>query len=110
VQVVYGGLKLKWRQLPRRPVRVKRPIVKARRVAVKSLAASIRAGAPLNGAKAIAESTLTAIVGRESAYSGRTVEWDEVLNSSTKLGPAKYEFGSLPFPEVPTPGKYSGLG
>jgi predicted dehydrogenase len=71
------------------------------------LIASIRAGAPLNEAKAIAESTLTAIMGRESAYSGRTVEWDALLNSNTKLGPPKYEFGSLPFPEVAIPGKYA---
>jgi len=71
------------------------------------LIASIRAGAPLNEAKAIAESTLTAIMGRESAYSGRAVEWDTLLNSTTKLGPEKYEFGNLPFPEVAIPGKYS---
>jgi len=71
------------------------------------LIASIRAGAPLNEAKAIAESTLTAIMGRESAYSGRTVEWDALLNSNTKLGPPKYEFGGLPFPEVAIPGKYA---
>ena len=71
------------------------------------LIASIRAGAPLNEAKAIAESTLTAIMGRESAYSGRTIEWDALLNSNTKLGPPKYEFGSLPFPEVAIPGKYA---
>jgi predicted dehydrogenase len=71
------------------------------------LIASIRAGVPLNEAKAIAESTLTGIMGRESAYSGRTVEWDALLNSNLKLGPPKYEFGSLPFPEVAIPGKYS---
>src|SRR5437764_2331082 len=62
------------------------------------LIASIRAGAPLNEARAIAESTLTAIMGRQSAYLGRSVEWDEALNAPTKLGPQKYEFGSLPFP------------
>jgi len=71
------------------------------------LIASIRAGAPLNEAKAVAESTFTAIMGRESAYSGRTVEWDALLNSPAKLGPPKYEFGTLPFPEVAIPGKYS---
>ena len=37
---------------------------------------SIRQGQPLNEAKAVAESTLTGIMGRESAYCGRTVEWD----------------------------------
>jgi predicted dehydrogenase len=72
----------------------------------RDLIESIRAGTPLNEAKAIAESTLTGILGRESAYAGRSVEWDEALNSKTRLGPDKYEMGSLPFPEVPIPGQY----
>ncbi|MGH7971965.1 MAG: Gfo/Idh/MocA family protein [Limisphaerales bacterium] len=67
---------------------------------------SIRSGNPLNEAKAVAESTLTGIMGRESAYSGRSVTWDEVLNSQTRLGPDKYEMGSLPFPDVAVPGQY----
>jgi len=67
---------------------------------------SIRAGKPLNEAKTVAESTLTGIIGRESAYSGRSVEWDEMLNSTKRLGPASYEMGSLPFPEVAMPGQY----
>jgi predicted dehydrogenase len=69
------------------------------------LIVSIRAGEPLNEAKAVAESTLTGIMGRESAYTGRTVEWDAILNSTTKLGPKAYEFGPLPFPEVAIPGR-----
>ncbi len=70
------------------------------------LIASIRAGTPLNEAQAVAESTLTGIMGRESAYSGRAIEWEQALNSPTRLGPAKYEMGDLPFPEVPIPGQY----
>ncbi len=70
------------------------------------LIASIRAGQPLNAAKAVAESTLTGIMGREAAYSGQTIEWEEALNSKTRLGPDKYEFGPLPFPAVPMPGQY----
>jgi predicted dehydrogenase len=70
------------------------------------LIASIRAGKPLNEAQAVAESTLTGIIGRESAYSGQSVEWDAALNSNTRLGPDKYEFGSLPFPDVAIPGQY----
>jgi predicted dehydrogenase len=70
------------------------------------LIASIRAGAPLNEARHVAESTLTGIIGRESAYSGQSVEWDTAMNSNLRLGPEKYEFGSLPFPEVAIPGKY----
>jgi predicted dehydrogenase len=70
------------------------------------LIASIRAGKPLNEAKAVAESTLMAIMGRESAYSGQSVEWDKAFNSNTRLGPDKYEFGNLPFPDVAIPGRY----
>jgi len=49
-------------------------------------------------------------MGRESAYLGRSVEWDEVLNSARKLGPQKYEFGGLPFPDVAIPGKNATQG
>lgn len=67
---------------------------------------SIRAGKPLNEAQQTAEATLMAIMGRESAYSGQIVEWDQMLNSNKRLGPEKYEFGPLPFPEVAIPGQY----
>ena len=40
------------------------------------LIASIRAGKPLNEAKRVAESTLTAIMGRMSAYTGKVVSWE----------------------------------
>lgn len=70
------------------------------------LIASIRAGQPLNAAKAVAETTLTGIMGREAAYSGQTIEWEDALNSKTRLGPEKYEFGPLPFPPVPMPGDH----
>jgi predicted dehydrogenase len=70
------------------------------------LMAGIRAGKPINEAQSIAESTLTGIMGRESAYTGRIVEWEQVLNSQTRLGPPTYEFGPLPFPAVAIPGEY----
>jgi len=67
---------------------------------------SIRCGKPLNEARTVAESTLTGIMGRESAYAGRSVEWDEVMKSKTHFGPEKYEMGDVPFPEVAMPGQY----
>lgn len=70
------------------------------------LIASIRAGKPINAAQAVAETTLTGIMGREAAYSGQTIEWDEACKSSMKLGPAEYSFGPLPFPAVAAPGQY----
>lgn len=42
---------------------------------------------PLNETKNVTDSTLTAIMGREAAYSGASVEWDQILNSTWKYGP-----------------------
>jgi predicted dehydrogenase len=68
--------------------------------------ASIREGRALNEARQVAESTLTAIMGRETAYSGKMLEWDDALNSKQDLSPAKLELGPLPMPPVAMPGKY----
>ncbi len=38
--------------------------------------------------------------------SSESVEWEQALNSRTRLGPEKYEFGALPFPKVAIPGEY----
>ncbi len=43
---------------------------------------SIRDGRPLNEGRRIAESTLTAIMGRMSAYTGRELSWEWALKSS----------------------------
>jgi len=71
-----------------------------------NLIRSIRAGQPLNEARSLAESTLTGIMGRESAYTGQVIEWDAALNSKLDLSPARYAMGELPFPEVPQPGRH----
>jgi predicted dehydrogenase len=73
------------------------------------LIASIRAGNPLNEAQAVAESTMTAIIGREAVYSGKAIEWDAAMKSTKRLGPEKYEFGPYPTPEVALPGRYRFL-
>jgi predicted dehydrogenase len=67
---------------------------------------SIRTGQPINEAKQLAESTLTVIMGRESAYSGQFVEWEDALNSQQDLTPPKYELGTVPVAPVPIPGQY----
>jgi len=70
------------------------------------LIASIRAGKPLNEGKRVAESTLCAIIGRMSAYTGRAISWDWAMNASKlDLSPAKYEFGPNPVDPVAVPGK-----
>ncbi len=70
------------------------------------LIASVRAGKPLNELKTVAESTLTAIMGRMSAYTGQAITWDMALNSKQNTYPEGLTLDmSLPEPEVPTPGK-----
>jgi predicted dehydrogenase len=68
------------------------------------LFAAIRAGRPVHEARAVAESTLTAVMGRMATYTGRVVTWDEAL-ASPRLGPETYELGPLPTPPVPMPGR-----
>lgn len=70
------------------------------------LIASIKAGKPLNEGRRVAESTLTAIMGRMSAYTGRSLSWDWVMKASKlDLSPPKYEMGDLPIAPVPVPGE-----
>lgn len=67
---------------------------------------SIRDGKPLNEGRRIAESTLTAIMGRMSAYTGRELSWKWVMNSSKlDLTPANYDMGSVVLNPVPVPGQ-----
>jgi predicted dehydrogenase len=75
--------------------------------------ASIRAGEPINDTDRAARSTMTSILGRMAAHSGKVVEWNEALNSHRSLVPAHLTFDSDPpvrpdadgnYP-VPVPGK-----
>jgi myo-inositol 2-dehydrogenase / D-chiro-inositol 1-dehydrogenase len=67
---------------------------------------SIMDGKPLNEGKQVAESTLTAIIGRMAAYTGQTVSFNKTLNSSKlDLTPAKYEFGPNAINPIPVPGE-----
>jgi predicted dehydrogenase len=67
----------------------------------------IRANKPLNQAVETAISCITAIMGRESAYTGNEVTYDQVFNSEVNLLPAKLELGAydLKAYTVPVPGK-----
>ena len=64
-------------------------------------------GKPLNEGKQVAYSTLTAIMGRESAYTGREIKWDQALNGTLDTFPKDLTLQSeLPEPPVPMPDKY----
>jgi len=61
-----------------------------------NLVTAIRTGNTVNDAEAQVNSTLITIMGRMSAYSGKDVTWEEVMNSDLYLGPTTYAFGPVP--------------
>ena len=64
---------------------------------------SIRAGKPLNEGQQIAESTLTAIGARMSAYTGRSFSWKWLLNASKlDIVPKKLKPGAGVFNPIAT--------
>jgi predicted dehydrogenase len=70
------------------------------------LIAGLRSGKLPNEARRIAESTMCAILGRMSAYTGRAISWEWAMNSSKlDLTPPKFEFGPVPVEPVAIPGK-----
>lgn len=73
-----------------------------------NLVTAIRTGNTINDGEDQAYSTLTAIMGRMAAYTGKDITWDEVLNSDLYLGPKVYDMGPVegiietpPSPGVP---------
>ena len=69
------------------------------------LVAAIRTNQPINEAENVAVSTLTAIMGRISAYTGKMITWEEMMNSDLKLGPDVYVMGPMDMtPHIPVPG------
>ncbi|MCH7687069.1 MAG: Gfo/Idh/MocA family oxidoreductase [Planctomycetes bacterium] len=66
--------------------------------------AAIRAGKPINNGHYMSMSSMLAIAGRMSAYTGKTLTWDQCFNSKEDLTPKAYEWGDIPVPEVAIPG------
>ncbi len=67
----------------------------------------IRDNKPINQAEGTAISCLTAVMGRESAYTGGLTTWDEIYNSDLNYLPEKLEIGPMDMSKyvVPVPGK-----
>lgn len=67
---------------------------------------SIREGKPLNELQSVTESTFTAILGRDAAYSGKELTWDKLLAEGQSTMPANLALGaSIPVNAAPIPGK-----
>ncbi|MCC6409539.1 MAG: Gfo/Idh/MocA family oxidoreductase [Planctomycetes bacterium] len=69
------------------------------------LIAAIQNGTPVDEATAVAESTLTAVMGRMSAYTGKELTWEQALASKLDLVPARCTMGPLAIEPVAVPGK-----
>ena len=71
-----------------------------------ALIRSIREAKPINEGLRLAEATMTGVMGRMSAYTGRALKWDWAMNASTlDLRPPRYEMGPLPVEPVAMPGR-----
>jgi predicted dehydrogenase len=66
---------------------------------------AIREGAPINEARQIADSTMLGVLGRESAYTGQEISWDDMMAAELDLVPDTFAFGEMPITPVPTPGR-----
>ena len=67
---------------------------------------SIRAGKPFNELKNVTESTMTAILGRMAAYTGKDVTWEQAMESKEDLIPPRIDWDvALSVPPVAMPGK-----
>lgn len=67
---------------------------------------SIANGKPLNELQQVANSTLVAIMGRMSAFTGKAVTWDQALHSKLDTFPKTLDMkAARPALEIPTPGK-----
>ncbi len=68
---------------------------------------SIRAGKPINNGAYMCNSTILAMMVRTSAYTGRTITYDQMLNSKQSLVPDKIDMkGSFEHKPVAVPGQY----
>lgn len=65
----------------------------------------IRAGKPINNGEYMWKSTLMAILGRMSAYTGKRITWEQALNSQEKLGPASMD--DVDFKPMPVARRFS---
>ncbi len=70
------------------------------------LFASIRQGQPLNNGEYMCRSTMLAIMGRMTTYTGQKISWDQALNSQQDFSLKHYDMSIAPPPAtIATPGQ-----
>jgi len=70
-----------------------------------ALVRAIRSNVPINEARQVALSTMTAILGRMAAYMGQSLTFAEALASTDDLSPPEYAFTTLPVAPIAVPGQ-----
>ncbi len=65
---------------------------------------AIREGRTINNGTYMSYSTMMAIMGRMSAYTGQRVTWEQAMKSTEDLSPKAYEWGAAPPVVVSQPG------
>jgi predicted dehydrogenase len=67
---------------------------------------ALRSGEPLNELKTVTESSLTAVLGRMSAYTGQRITWEQALGSQEDTMPKNLTWDTkLSVAPAPVPGK-----
>jgi predicted dehydrogenase len=89
-----GGGKMRWKRRKPAPGMYDQEHVE--------LFKSIRSGKPINSGDYMCKATMMAIMARMSAYTGKSVKWDDAWNSNESFTPKSYDFGP-PFPVAPVP-------
>ena len=69
---------------------------------------SIRANEPINNGDYMCKSTMAAIMARTSAYSGKEVKWEDMMDSKESFTPAHYAWGPRPVDPIVIPGEANG--
>ena len=64
----------------------------------------IRNGNHINNGDYMSKSSMLGIMGRTTAYTGKQLSWDQMMNSKQSLKPPKYDFGELERRPVAIPG------
>ena len=66
---------------------------------------ALRQGKIINNGEYMANSTMMAIIARMAAYTGKTLTWEQAMNSKEDLSPKSYDWNlTLPTPPVAMPG------
>jgi hypothetical protein len=73
----------------------------------RALIESIRNGSPIMEIQGVADSSLTAVIGREAAYSGQEINFADAQQANLKLGPDDITAKSYEVRPVPVPGVYT---